>query len=367
MSLNFERVFIHQDVAEGEVAERFFSHFPHKTHVVKEGPPDLYKGPLSAEQFSKSKKQVFVTKFKGSFFKRCPGYQKGLACCNYFVLNLGFQCDMDCSYCYLQSFINSNYLTVYTNIHEALDELRSYSKTFQNQPLRVGTGEIMDSLSLDPITLHSRKLIEFFNEFPHWKLEFKTKSDQVDQFLDCEHGGNTLVSWSVNPSYIVDKEEHGTASLEKRLEAARKCRDKGFPLSFHIDPMIWHPHWKENYARLIDHIVNSFSPSEVDILSVGALRFQPHQKHIMRERFGMRSHVTQAETFLGKDGKLRYDQGLREEMFQFIRQKLKNHSLEWKIFMCMETPETWNQVFHHSPHREKPLKKYFKPLNQISF
>ena len=146
------------------------------------------------------------------------------------------------------------------------------------------------------------------------------------------------------------------------MEAAEKCVNKGFPLSFHIDPMIWHPEWKESYAFLIDEITRRFRPEDILMFSVGALRYQPQQKNIMRERFGMDSLVTRAETFQSQDGKLRYDQKLREEMFQFVRQRLKDHSPQWKIFMCMETPETWNNTFGHSPHREKPLKEYFQPI-----
>lgn len=291
-----------------------------------------------------------------------------MACCNYFVLNLGFQCDMDCSYCYLQSFINSNYLTVYSNIEEAIKELENM-KSLKNQPLRVGTGEIMDSLSLDPVTLYSRQLIEFFKNYPNWKLEFKTKSAFVDQFLHCHHKGNIICSWSVNPAPIIESEETGTAPLNKRLEAAEKCISKGFQVSFHIDPMIWHPQWKKNYQNLIKEISKRFSPDQIPYLSVGALRYQPDQKNIMRERFKMNNLVNRAETFLSRDGKLRYDSKLRQEMFNFVIKTFKNENKNWKIFICMETPETWIQTFGHSPHGEKPLKNLFQPIqpNATSF
>ena len=69
--------------------------------------------------------------------------------------------------------------------------------------------------------------------------------------------------------------------------------------------MIWHPDWKESYGYLVDQITKRFNPNDIPYLSVGALRFQPEQKNIMRERFGMESLVNQAETFKGRDGKLR--------------------------------------------------------------
>lgn len=357
----FTQVLIDDRVKNSATALRFQGIFGDKAIVIDGEPPDIVKGTLSANQFSQSKKQIYLTEFKGQFFKKCPGFHKGLACCNYFVLNLGFQCDMDCTYCYLQSFLNSNYLTVYTNIDEALKELGSFEH-LAHQPVRIGTGEVIDSLSLDPITLYSRTLIAFFKSYPNWKLEFKTKSSFVDQFLDCDHVGNVIVSWSINPPNIVDREERGTASFYDRLEAAEKCVRKGFSISFHIDPMIWHPEWKESYSLLVDEITSRFQPHQIPYLSVGGLRFQPEQKNIMRERFGMNSYVNRAETFRSQDGKLRYDYRLRKEMFDFIIQKFRADDSQWKIFMCMETPETWTDTFGHTPHKEAPLKELFQPI-----
>ena len=357
----FNKVLIDRNVEHSEVAQRFKLYFPNKYEIIDGEPENLKKGTLSSEEFTLSKKQIYLTDFKGQFFKKCPGFHKGMACCNYFVLNLGFQCDMDCSYCYLQSFINSNYMTVYTNIEDALRELADFS-ALKGQPLRVGTGEVIDSLSLDPITLYSRRLIEFFREYPTWKLEFKTKSDFVDQFLDCDHAGNVIASWSINPQYVISSEEQGTASLEKRLGAAKKCAERGFQISFHIDPMIWHPEWKKNYGEMIDQITEFFTPDQIPYLSVGALRFQPEQKNMMRERFGMKSLVTRAETFPSQDGKLRFDYGLRKEMFNFVLNRFRENSPTWKIFMCMEAPETWVDTFGHNPHKEEPLKDLFQPI-----
>lgn len=357
----FDKVFIDEKVKDSKVALRFYEIFANKAKVISGHPQDLVKGHLTASQFSQSKKQIYVTEFKGQFFKKCPGFHKGMACCNYFVLNLGFQCDMDCSYCYLQSFINSNYLTVYSNIDDALKELASLNH-LKNQPVRVGTGEVIDSLSLDPITLYSQKLIEFFKDYPQWKLEFKTKSAFVDQFIDFDHQGNIIVSWSINPPQVIEKEEHGTASFEQRLQAAEKCVRAGFQVSFHIDPMIWHPEWEKNYSYLADQISSRFNPRDIPYLSVGALRYQPEQKNMMRERFSMDSLVNRAETFKSQDGKLRYDLSLRKTMFNHVLKRFKDKNSAWKIFMCMETPETWVDTFGHTPHKEKPLKDLFQPI-----
>jgi spore photoproduct lyase len=357
----FDRVFIDSKSAQSPLVERVRDVFSQQQIRIVEGQP-WSEGKLSPAEFDRSKRHLFVTPFRGQFFKRCPGAKPGLACCNYFVLNLGLQCDMNCSYCYLQSYINSPILTVYSNIEQALAELADIQKTAGESRLRIGTGEVIDSLSLDPLTLFSRQLIPFFQNVPRWTLEFKTKSNHVDQFLDCEHAGNILVSWSLNPQQVIDAEEHGTASLDERLDAAKKCCRRGFPVAFHLDPMIWHPDWQNNYAQLVDTITERFTPEQVQVLSLGALRFQPEQRGMMRERFGLSSWVLQSEMFKSADGKMRYAQEIRTEMFDFVLQRFSAHSRDWRIFLCMETPETWAATHHQQPRQMATLQPLFERI-----
>lgn len=364
----FEKVFIEQASLNSPLAERCLQLFPQEKIEIVSGKPQLFaKGDMSAEQYTKSKKNLFLTTHPGHFFKRCPGAKKGLACCNYFVLNLGQQCDMDCSYCYLQSFLNTPYTVIYTNIDQALIELSEIYQDHSQNKVRIGTGEVVDSLSLDPLTLYSHTLIDFFRDKPNWNLEFKTKSNYVEQFLvppfiKSPSAKNVIVSWSINPEYVVSQEEHGTATLAQRLDAARLCLENGFQIAFHIDPVIWHEGWKQNYQSLVNEISQRFSPNDFPYISLGALRFQTDQKDIMRERFGMKSWVNRAEMFKGSAGKMRYDQSLREEMFQFIIQAFKTKSPLWKIFLCMETPETWLNTTGSMPYKQDDLRSLFKPI-----
>lgn len=368
---NLEKIWVDKDSWDNLVTKNFLNYYPSDIFTfldAGESPSDEFRGNLSAAQFAKSKKQLWLRPFKGQFFKRCPGatQKKVLTCCNYHVLNLGQQCNFNCSYCYLQSYLNSNLMQIYTNIDQAFAELRDMANEHPNLPFRVGTGEVIDSLSFDPITLYSKELIKFFKSFPNWTLEFKTKSHFVDQFFDSEHAGNIVVSWSINPSIIVNNEEHGTSKIEQRLAAARLCKDRGFQIAFHLDPMIAIPDWKNHYGELIDEVSRLFKPEEVHVTSIGSLRFQPEQRHMMRERFGMKSYVTQAEMLPSQGGKLRFDEELRQEMMSFAKNRFIKNNPGWRIFFCMETPETWISSFEATPMQVPELKPLFRPLPKIT-
>ncbi len=359
-----QRVFIHPD-SQGSRLEGRALNFFSKDIISYAAEPPLPKGRLSSDEFDYSKRTLFIKPFKGKFFKRCPGGNSKLACCNYFVLNLGQQCNFNCSYCYLQSFLNTGSLILYSNLEDAFRELESWMTEHPNLGFRVGTGEVVDSLSMDELTGFSVELIRFFKKYPNLNLEFKTKSDQVDLFLDEPHGSNVTVSWSINPQAIIEKEEHGTASLDKRLSAARKCKDKNFKVGFHIDPMIWTPDWKDQYRELVSQISKYFEPKDVPYMSVGSLRFQPEQRHMMKERFPMKSLVNTKEMSPGPDGKLRYAKELRQEMYQFLIREFKGQNSAWNIFMCMEAHDTWLAAYEKTPRKVKGLEDLFSPRPSI--
>ncbi len=369
MKPNFTHIYIDQAALHSEVSLHVQTLYPKEIiHFIKnESEIPISTGVMSAHEFNESKKTLLLTTFNGQFFKRCPGatQKKSLTCCNYFVLNLGSQCNMNCSYCYLQSYLNSKITKIYTNIDQALNELQKIADEYPDQPFRVGTGEIMDSLSLDSLTLYSQKLILFFKKYSNWILEFKTKSAEIENFVEIPGAKNIVVSWSINPDYIIQNEEHGTASFNQRIEAAKKCRDKGYRIAFHIDPMIYHTNWKNNYSELAEIIASEFSAEDIQVISIGSLRFQPEQRHMMRERFGFQSLINQAEMFPSEGNKLRYDVSVRTEMFQFMNKKLKLMNPKFNIFLCMETPEIWIDSMEKLPSQIPELKNLFKALPDI--
>ena len=363
---SFERIWLERCAVETPLGQKLLSLV--RPEIVEKA-PFVKTQKLTALEISQGKKTLFVRNHDGHFFKRCPGstQKTALTCCNYYVLNLGSQCNFDCSYCYLQSYLNQAPVQVFANIDQALNELREMAQQHGHLPYRVGTGEITDSLSLDPLTEHSKKLIDFFSMHPKWTLEFKTKSNFVEQFLDCPHAGNVVVSWSINPESVVQSEEHGTASLAARLLAAEKCVQKGFPVAFHLDPMFWFKGWEEQYQDLVQQICRRFHPEQVSVISLGSLRIQPEQRHLMRQRFSPKSLVNRAELQASAQGKWRYDQSLRQKMSSFVLSEFKKRSSQWRVFLCMETPETWASAFQSTPMQQPELRDLFRPLPKPKF
>lgn len=65
----FHKILINKEVKDSKTARRFMDIFPDKIQIVEGEPEDIKKSSLTADEFSQSKKQIFVTRFKGRFLK----------------------------------------------------------------------------------------------------------------------------------------------------------------------------------------------------------------------------------------------------------------------------------------------------------
>src|SRR5262249_10311219 len=140
---------------------------------VDQRPQESETAHLIADRFGAAKRKLFLAPHKGEFFKKCPG-SDGQVCCNYFVINFASNCPMDCSYCYLQDYLAENAaLKVFSNVDDLVKEADAMLSKHRGFPFRVGTGEITDSLALDPYIGFTSEVIPFFAAQPNVMLELK--------------------------------------------------------------------------------------------------------------------------------------------------------------------------------------------------
>ncbi len=253
----------------------------------------------------------------------------------YYALNLISNCHLECSYCILQSYLfNNPMITIFTNLEEILERLQVQIGHIPKGSI-IGTGKIADSLALDEISHHTLSLIPFFARQEAVLLELKTKSDFVENLLSLDHCGKTIVSWSLNPDSIIEREEYKTASLDERLTAAKKVSEREYPIAFHFDPIIFHENWKVNYLKTIRILFDQINRDKISWVSLGALRFPNKQIQIIKKRFPKNNHLLDNLVSTNKTV-LHYPDELRKEILQTIESELLNHLPATKIYQCME-------------------------------
>jgi len=304
------------------------------------------------------KKNLLITPFYGKRLKPCPGTSRHI-CCGYHVVNTITNCPMDCSYCVLQGYLNNPFLTLYSNWEDLLEEIETFLSSHPQSFLRLGTGELSDSLALDPVFPISPILIPFFAQRNHAVLELKTKSAEVDHLFHLDHRKRTIISWSLNPPQMIGGEEMGTASLEKRIGAAQKCQERGYPLGFHFDPIIFYQEWEKGYQETIVSLFKKIDSKGIVWISLGGFRYPPQLKAIAKERFPD-TKIFLGELFPGRDGKFRYLKEIRIGMYEKMVGWLRDVNPNLFIYLCMESKEVWERVFGWAPENSHHLNQLFE-------
>ncbi len=334
-----EKILIHPDVRDLPLTRRILANAPDIPSEISAHTPDL---PLA-----EGKKLLFLTASSGTLVKPCPATNPPYLCCRYTVIQSCTQCPMDCTYCVLQNYLESPVITLNMRIDDIYEEIDLQLAAAPGRFFRFGTGELGDSLVLDPLTGLSEDFISFFRGKRNALIELKTKSVSVGRVLRQE-AGSTVLSWSVNPDRVVRSQEIFAPPLHERLAAAKSCQEAGYLLGFHFDPVIRIPDGERLYSETVDRIFETVDPERVAWISLGSLRFPPALKSVIQSRFPG-NRLVYEEMIRGMDGKMRYPGPMRIELYQSLVERIRSVSGNIFLYFCMESPRVWQRVFGFAP------------------
>ncbi|NPA66804.1 MAG: hypothetical protein GXO11_07985 [Epsilonproteobacteria bacterium] len=280
-----------------------------------------------------------TTKKEGFGLGLCPVASEKTRCCNLLTLDAVESCGFDCSYCSIQSFYNQNTITFDSDFANKLANLQlDPHKTYH-----IGTGQSSDSLMFGNREGILDALFAFALRYPNVILEFKTKSNNITYLLENDVPKNIICTWSLNTPTIINNEEHLTASLEKRIDAARKVADKGVKVGFHFHPIVEYENYLDEYEAVYETLLHTFSPSEVALVSFGTLTFiKPVIKQLRNRDF--KTKITQMP-FDEIAGKHSYPLQTKVEMFSHAYKSFAPWHKEVFFYMCMEEHSLWEKCF----------------------
>lgn len=277
---------------------------------------------------------------KGNIVRDCPG-TKNHICCGYKTIDLIEGCVLSCSYCILKGYINTPDIKINRDMPYILSQVKETIEAEKTHILRFGTGELSDSLALDGRYKLNRPLIEFFGDTKKALLELKSKWAYIDHLIPYLNP-YTVISFSVAPQRIIDKEEKRTSPLYKRLKAARKAQNSGCFVGLHFDPVIIYEGFEKDYEYLIGDIGRILDLKKVLWVSLGLLRFPPR----LFDRFleEGRKNLLYGEFIRGEDGKYRYIKKERMKIYRMLYGLLKKQEEDLFIYFCMEREDIWREA-----------------------
>ena len=346
----FSRIYILRDVINERSSQRAIGRLDKlPVSVIND------KGEIPEEHLNS--RTLFITKRKGETVGRCPGTNRHI-CCNYITVDLYEGCTLGCSYCIMKSYLNFAPVTVYADSEPAISRIREIAEQNRDRIVRVGTGEVGDSLQFDPLFEMSRDFISDLSGYDNVYFEMKTKTDFVGHLLNIDNKGNAVTSFSLNPSDIVESEETDAFPLDKRLEAAEKAVSAGFNLAFHFDPIICENSWEERYLAVADRL-SVFPEGKIKWISLGTFRYPPSLKEMMEDRPYLYNEFVPC-----LDGKYRYLQTERKNVYRKMYERLKERTGA-PVYLCMESSTVWKKAIGMVPGEIEDLKWIFRKTRGV--
>ncbi|MGE4397438.1 MAG: radical SAM protein [Sulfurimonas sp.] len=301
--------------------------------------PNSYNGFELKNQRDEQKFTFKIEAKDGFGLGLCPVASEKTRCCNLLTLDAVESCGFDCSYCSIQSFYNQDTITFDSSFATKLKNLQ----LDKNRTYHIGTGQSSDSLLWGNREGVLDALFDFASQNPNVILEFKTKSDNIKYFLENDVPKNILCTWSLNTPTIIQNEEHLTASLDKRIGAARRVADKGVKVGFHFHPIVEYENYLREYGEVYARLLREFKAHEVALVSFGTLTFIKPVIKQLRER-DFRSKITQMP-LVDASGKSSYPFETKVEMFRHAYESFAPWHKEVFFYLCMEKHEMWKEAF----------------------
>jgi spore photoproduct lyase len=269
----------------------------------------------------------------------CPVASEKTVCCQLRTIDAVQNCVFGCSYCSIQTFYTDN-IILEKDIESKLAEIEIDPNRFYH----FGTGQASDSLAWGNregiIEAHCR----FAAQHPNILLEFKTKSNNIGYFLDNNIPTNVVCSWSLNTQKVIDHEEHFTAPLNQRLDAARMLADHDIKVSFHFHPLVFYSGWLTDYKDVVQKILNQFDPSEILFISFGSVTLIKPVIQKIRD-LGNPSKILQMQFVSDPHGKFSYPDERKVRMFKALYGMFSEWHKEVFFYLCMEKSSIWEASF----------------------
>ena len=279
-----------------------------------------------------------------------------MMCPQFDRLKLGMNaCFYKCDWCYLKFTyrVLRPFMTINVQYDKIKKRLTRRLKKSQS-PVIFNSGEMADSLALDHLARAGREFIPWFGKSGNGYLYMLTKSDNVDDILDLEHNGHTVVAWSMNNDAVSRKFEIGAPTFQRRLSAAKKVQEAGYPLRIRIDPIVPIDGWREAYAKTIEEIFSQVSPERV---TLGTLRFEDgfykNRNNLVTTGSDLLRMMEDMQPMFppkmfpgskqSKSGKYSFSESKRSEIFSLAVKEIRKYS-DCRIALCKESENVWNEV-----------------------
>ncbi|MCB1755346.1 MAG: DNA photolyase [Gammaproteobacteria bacterium] len=330
-----DTIYIEEAAAEFAKTDQILARFPRARKITVRRYGEIFNPKAQNFRLQKNNPALILAVKHDGFVLPAPAHYGIGGEHNYYFSHM-MNCVYDCRYCFLQGMYQSANYVVFVNFEDFFSAIGEQQGLLgeSRQNGWFFSGYDCDSLALEPVTQFIHDALDEFAKLPDARLELRTKSTQIRPLLKREAMANCVVAFSLSPAEIVAALEHKTASLEKRVQAAKTLGERGWPIGLRFDPIIGTENFQAVYRRFFDFVFSELPESFIHSVSLGPFRLpKPFYKKMLQL---YPEEPMFAADMQAHDNLVSYETQAEQQMLAFCRERILQSIPDGKFFPCVE-------------------------------
>ena len=236
-------------------------------------------------------------------------------------------CLYDCRYCFLQGMFRSAHQVLFVDYEPFWSDIAEIASQSADDTWFF-SGYDCDSLAFEGISGFATDALDAWADLPpNAFLELRTKSTHVEGLLARKPDDRVVVAYSLSPAAVAREVEHGTPSLERRIDALARLQDAGWKVGLRFDPLLYRQDFAASYEELFQQVFDRIDGEAVHSASLGVFRLPKdfHRRLIRLYPDEPLLAMPFAEGTGDQAGMISYRRDLERELFEGVRARLLEH------------------------------------------
>ena len=271
---DFSHIYVESQSIDSYIAEQSFKRFPKAKIIEIEDYKKIFNKNGQDFQIQKLSTKLILAKKQPPFIYPATDIIQDSGFSNFYYCTPILNCIYNCEYCFLQGMYSSANIVVFTNTEEVKDAVKKQilERKYPDEPLLLSLSYNTDILALENILPLTKQWIDFANNTDDLFMEIRTKSGLTSSFNKLKPSKKILFAWTLSPNNIIQKYEHKTPLLERRIMSIQKIVDSGWPVRLSFDPILIYPNWEEDYKQMFERIKETISGDKIFDITIGVFR-----------------------------------------------------------------------------------------------
>ncbi|WOO39850.1 SPL family radical SAM protein [Rubellicoccus peritrichatus] len=275
---HFSRIYVEKDALKYPFAQQVLDRFSKANLVYIDDYRNVFNRSGQDFRLQKASKSLILAKKKDNLLYDGNAMVQDFGYRNFAYNTPVLNCIYDCAYCYLQGMFSSANLVAFVNTEDFFDatKLAIAERPDKSAPLHLALSYDTDLLASETILPFCCEWIEFCRNNPDLVIEIRTKSANLAPLADIRPLDRCILAWTMTPPELAERYETDAPKPEKRLIAATKAIDAGWPVRLCFDPVLPCGDWDAIYSSFYEEVFSRLSGQQVLDASLGVFRIN-HQ------------------------------------------------------------------------------------------